>query len=128
MKITGAFSHHGEYYSIEPVACQGISLESMGKYATPSASQTACVSANSNTPPYLLPDSPPFPVHLSIKIWVINHFGWNFPWVYLFPIMLVFNIPIVNFIRMYLPFMLGIFSMRIGKRRRVLINKQGRHP
>ena len=43
MKITGAFSHHGEYYSIEPVACQGISLESMGKYATPSASQIACV-------------------------------------------------------------------------------------
>ena len=65
---------------------------------------------------------------LSIKIRVINHFGWNFPWVYLFPIMLVFNIPIVNFIRMYLSFMLGDFSMRIGKRRRVLINKQGRHP
>ncbi len=121
MKITGAFSHHGEYYSIEPVACQGISLESMGKYATPSASQIACVLriATRRQTPRLF---------LSIKIWVINHFGWSFPWVYLFPIMLVFNIPIVNFIRMYLPFMLGDFSMRIGKRRRVLINKQGRHP
>ena len=57
-----------------------------------------------------------FPVHLSIKIWVINHFGWRFPWLYLLLIMLVFNIPIVNFIRMYLPFMLGDFSMLIGKK------------
>ena len=125
MKITGAFSHHGEYYSIEPVACQGISLESMGKYATPSASQIACV-LRIATRRHISRQTPR--LFLSIKIWVINHFGWSFPWVYLFPIMLVFSIPIVNFIRMYLSFMLGDFSMRIGKRRRVLINKQGRHP
>lgn len=51
-----------------------------------------------------------FPIHLSIKMWLIYRYGWGFPWQYLFIIMLLVNIPIVNVIRIYLPFMLGDFS------------------
>lgn len=55
-----------------------------------------------------------FPIHLSIKVHWLNHFGWDFPWYSLFLIMLLVNIPIVNFITAYLPFMLGKFPRKKG--------------
>lgn len=54
-----------------------------------------------------------FPIHLSIKIWMMNHIPWDYrPWYVVFVAMLIVNIPIVNFITKYMPFMLGKFPRR----------------
>lgn len=54
-----------------------------------------------------------FPVHLSIKIWIWKHIPWEYrPWYVLFAAMLLVNVPIVNFIMRYLPFLTGKFPAR----------------
>ena len=51
-----------------------------------------------------------FPIHLSIKIWLVSRYGWGMSWQWLLLAMLVFTIPLVNMVRIWFPFMLGDFS------------------
>lgn len=52
-----------------------------------------------------------FPVHLSIKMWIWQVFPLSFrKWYILLPAMLLLNIPLVNCITRYFPFLLGNFS------------------
>lgn len=53
-----------------------------------------------------------YPTHLTIKIWIMVHHNWEYPWQLLLPILVIFNIPAVNFITKYFPFMLGNFSKK----------------
>ena len=48
-----------------------------------------------------------FPVHLTIKMFILWYVPLLRPWYMMFPSMLFLSIPIVNFITRYLPFMLG---------------------
>ena len=57
-----------------------------------------------------------FPVHLSVKMWTFNSLdGYLWPWYALLAVIFLLNIPIVNFITQYLPFMLGKFPVRKKK-------------
>ena len=65
-----------------------------------------------------------FPVHLSIKIFIFQFFPLSYrQWYILLPAMFLFNIPLVNLITEYFPFMLGKFpclSNRQKKRKESL--------
>lgn len=53
-----------------------------------------------------------FPVHLMIKIVFLFYFSDYSTWYLLFAVMLIFNIPIVNTISVYFPFMIGQFKKK----------------
>ena len=51
-----------------------------------------------------------FPLHLSVKIWIYQTFPLSFRrWYILLPAMFLLNIPLVNLVTKYCPFMLGKF-------------------
>lgn len=50
-----------------------------------------------------------YPVHLAVKIFLLDRFGPNIPWRIMFVSLFFANIPIVNLITRHLPFMLGRF-------------------
>lgn len=51
-----------------------------------------------------------FPIHLSVKIWIYQTFPIAYrQWYILFPAMFFLNIPLVNLVTRYCPFMLGKF-------------------
>jgi len=51
-----------------------------------------------------------FPVHLTIKIFMLYYLPFLCDWKWLFLVMLIFNVPIVSLITNYAPFMLGKFK------------------
>ena len=58
-----------------------------------------------------------FPVHLAIKAFILWYVPVLSPWYFLFPVMMILNVPIVNLITNYLPFFLGRWYTRSEKKK-----------